>query len=287
MPAQFISHEKILLRDSGHDEKWLQGQIAANPKLLGLGDLTLFRKELKQSSGGRLDMVLSDPDTETMYEVEIMLGATDPHHIIRTIEYWDIESRRYPNREHRAVIVAEEITNRFFNVIWLLNRSLPIIAIQLDVLKISDSFLLHFTKILDIYENPEQGEEQPDVISDRGYWEERSSPAAMTVFDRFISLVRENGINLRLNYRQDGIALAGKWNFARLIPRSSGYCLLKVGNRFPQDVLLECRSSFEEAGIAVRPLAEDRFSIQLDNQTIERGAAPLIELVRRGVTLNE
>src|ERR1035437_1954819 len=140
MSGECMPHEKVTLSDIGQDEKWLQNQIAANPSILGLGDLTLLRKELKQSSGGRLDMVLSDPDSETMYEIEIMLGATNPSHIIRTIEYWDIESRRYPNREHRPVIVAEEITNRFFNVIWLLNRSLPIIAIHLDVLKVKGDF---------------------------------------------------------------------------------------------------------------------------------------------------
>jgi hypothetical protein len=52
-----------------------------------------------------------------MYEVEIMLGSTDESHIIRTIEYWDIEKRRFPSKDHKAVIVAEDITNRFFNVI--------------------------------------------------------------------------------------------------------------------------------------------------------------------------
>ena len=285
MSGDCMPHEKVTLSDVGLDEKWLQNQIASNPSILGLGDLTLLRKELKQSSGGRLDMVLSDPDSETMYEVEIMLGATNPSHIIRTIEYWDIESRRYPNREHRAVIVAEEITNRFFNVIWLLNRSLPIIAIQLDVLKVKGDFILHFTKILDIYETPEAGEEQPDVMADRQYWEKRSSPAAMAIFDRLIKMLADHSIKVKQNFRQDGIALAGKWNFARIIPRESGYCLFKVGARLPQDVLIECRSNFEKAGVVVKPLSGDRFSVQLDNQTLDRAAEPLMDLIRRGVIL--
>ncbi len=38
-----------------------------------------------------------------------MLGAVDESHIIRTIEYWDVERQRYPTLQHRAVIVAEEI----------------------------------------------------------------------------------------------------------------------------------------------------------------------------------
>src|SRR2546427_6747000 len=60
------------------------------------------------------DFLISDPETNTMYEVEVMLGRVDETHIIRAIEYWDIERRRWPTREHRAVIVAEEITTRFF-----------------------------------------------------------------------------------------------------------------------------------------------------------------------------
>ena len=68
-----------------------------------------------------------EPEEHARYEVEIMLGTLDESHIIRTIEYWDIERQRFPSYEHVAVIVAEEITSRFFNVIGLLNRAVPII----------------------------------------------------------------------------------------------------------------------------------------------------------------
>jgi len=84
-------------------------------------------KERIQSSAGRLDLLLQDPDTLKRYEVEIQLGATDESHIIRTIEYWDIERKRYPQYEHAAVIVAEEITSRFLNVIQLFNGAIPLI----------------------------------------------------------------------------------------------------------------------------------------------------------------
>lgn len=43
--------------------------------------------------------------------------------MIRTIEYWDIERKRYPQYEHCAVIIAEDITSRFLNVIQLFNGS--------------------------------------------------------------------------------------------------------------------------------------------------------------------
>ena len=48
-----------------------------------------------------------------------------------TIEYWDLERKRYPQYEHTAVIVAEDITSRFLNVIQLFNGAIPLIALKM------------------------------------------------------------------------------------------------------------------------------------------------------------
>jgi len=69
----------------------LQNEIENDASILGLGDLDVITRERRQSSGGRIDFLLHDPEAQTMYETEIQLGATDETHIIRTIEYWDIE----------------------------------------------------------------------------------------------------------------------------------------------------------------------------------------------------
>jgi len=47
--------------------------------------------------GGRIDFLLRNAEADTYYEVEVKLGALDESHIIRTIEYWDIERQRRPN----------------------------------------------------------------------------------------------------------------------------------------------------------------------------------------------
>jgi hypothetical protein len=101
------------LRLLGFDERWLQDQINADPSILGLGDLQVIKKEKLQPTGGRIDFVMYDSKNDVRYEVEVMLGAVDESHIIRTIEYWDIERQRYPTIEHRAVLLSEEITSRF------------------------------------------------------------------------------------------------------------------------------------------------------------------------------
>src|SRR6266853_2908155 len=126
------------------DEKWIQELIANDPSIIGLGELELRQKERIQPRAGRLDLLLQDSDTKRRYEVELQLGATDETHIIRTIEYWDIERKRYPQYDHCAVLIAEDITSRFLNVIALFNGSVPLIAIQMQALRVAGKLTLVF-----------------------------------------------------------------------------------------------------------------------------------------------
>lgn len=105
----YIKPQRIQMKSHPElTEKWVQARIKEDPAILGLGDLILLHEERIQPSGGRLDLLLQDPETKRRYEVELQLGATDETHIIRTIEYWDIERKRYPQYDHCAVIVAED-----------------------------------------------------------------------------------------------------------------------------------------------------------------------------------
>src|SRR5690606_18242920 len=77
----------------GISEKSIQEMIADDPSIIGLGDLVLKDKERIQPRAGRLDLLMQDPDTNRRYEIELQLGKTDESHIIRTIEYWDIDRK--------------------------------------------------------------------------------------------------------------------------------------------------------------------------------------------------
>jgi hypothetical protein len=165
-----ISTTKLLsIRDCGLDEYWLRDQIYDDPAILGLGDLQPISKERTQSQGGRLDLLLKDPEDDSMFEVELQLGATDETHIIRTIEYWANEKRKWPKRSHTAVLVAEQITNRFFNVVQLLSLAVPIVGIQVTMVEVAGNRALHFNKVLDTYEEPEEAETQQQGY-DENYW---------------------------------------------------------------------------------------------------------------------
>ena len=234
--TKLIKPEKILL--AYHPmikESWIQEQLANDPSLLGLGDLILKDKERMQPRAGRLDLLLQDVESKRRYEVEIQLGKTDEAHIIRTIEYWDIERKRYPQYDHCAVIVAEDITSRFLNVISLFNGEIPLIAIQMNALKFGEDIALVFTKVLD--EMPlglvDEDEEVRDV-TDRDYWVKRGSAETVKMADEALSIIHEfeKGVELKYNKFYIGLAQDGQaFNFTLFRPREKD---LNIEVKLPQ-----------------------------------------------------
>ena len=209
--TQYTKPKRIWLRQHPvPSENWGQDIIMADPSVLGLGELVLRDRERIQPRAGRLDLLLQDPETYKRYEVELQLGATDENHIIRTIEYWDIERKRYPQYEHCAVIVAEDITSRFLNIISLFNGALPIIAIQLQAYEISGHTTLVFTKVLD---HVERGlvDEDEDAISaptDRAYWEsQKATPKTLALMEKVFELVQEADPEVELKYNKFYVGL--------------------------------------------------------------------------------
>ena len=230
--AKLVTTERISLKNHPEiKEDTIQEFIFNNPTVLGLGDLSPIRREKAQPSGGRLDILLAD-DNDTRYEVEIMLGATDPSHIIRTIEYWDNERKRYPQYDHCAVIVAEEITGRFMNVIQLFNGAIPLIALQMQATKMGDDVNLSFIKVLDRVSYATED----DVVTettDRHWWEKKSK--VLKIVDSIYKDMGEYASGFDLNYnkfyiglRRDGVSS----NFTYFKPRQS-YVYTYI--KYPED----------------------------------------------------
>ena len=243
--AKLIKPEKVtLLNNRDITESVIQDMIADDPSVIGLGDLVLKDKERIQPKAGRLDLLLQDPESNRRYEVEIQLGKTDESHIIRTIEYWDIERKRYPQYDHCAVIIAEDITSRFLNVIGLFNGHIPLIAIQLNALKIGDDIGLMFTTVLD--ELPlgliEEDEEVKEV-TDRNYWLSRGTENTVKLADEMLALVNEFAPDYEFKYNKFYIGLAkdGRpYNFAVFRPKKNNMQVeIKLPHSEELDTILE------------------------------------------------
>ena len=207
---EFAKFEKISLKSHPElNEQWVQDRIAEEPGILGLGDVILKDKERIQPRAGRLDLLLQDVESNRRYEVEVQLGSTDESHIIRTIEYWDIERKRYPQYEHTAVIVAEDITSRFLNVVSLFNGTIPLIAIQMSALKLDNKVGLVFTTVLDqLSLGLVDEDEETQEVTDRSYWENRGSKKTVAMADELLGIAHQFDENLELKYNKFYIGLA-------------------------------------------------------------------------------
>jgi hypothetical protein len=213
------------------------------------------------------------------YEGEVMLGEVDESHIIRTIEYWDLERQRYPDLAHYAVIVAEKITARFFNVIRLLNRAVPIIAIQLSAFRVGDDVVLHFVTVLDVPEPADPEDEEVAELVDRAYWEKKSSPESLAVVDAARGLAPTSKGEPRLTYNKHHIALrTGGYNFVWMHPRKAGFCHveLKVGTEKRPEII----DRLEKEGIEASNHGRRGIALRLSMRDISEHRDLMLDVVR-------
>jgi hypothetical protein len=223
---EYVKHSRVTLK--GHPElteKWLQDRIAEDPSILRLpGEPELLERERRQERAGRLDLLLHDGESDRRYEVELMLGSLDESHIIRAIEYWDIERRRYPAYDHVAVLVAEDVTGRFLNILSLLSGTIPLIVLQCQALQVGDKLLLEFVKILDQTSLRRDDEDQglAKVVT-REYWIERVGKPMLALCDRALAMVNKTATNsFELNYTVAYIGMKSggrSRNFVQLVPK--------------------------------------------------------------------
>lgn len=278
--------ESVSIKRSGTlTEKWVQAQIEEDPSILGLGDLVLKDKERIQQSAGRLDLLLQDPETLKRYEVEIQLGATDESHIIRTIEYWDIERKRYPQYEHAAVIIAEDITSRFLNVIQLFNGNIPLIAMKVTAYKVGGEYALTFVKVLDEMRLGLVDDDEPIAEpTDRAFWEtKRGTKKTLQTTDSLLKLVNEVEPRASLKYNKHyiGIEVDGSAkNFVSFMPRKAHVIMtIKIPKTAETDEILE------ESGLETLTYETQwrQYRLRLDSKLDDKQREVILGLVKQAI----
>ena len=286
---EYVKAEPISLKiHPDFSEVWLHEQISKDSSILGLGELDVIQHERVQVGAGRLDMLLADADADspTRYEVEIMLGPTDPSHVIRTIEYWDIERRRYPAYDHIAVLVAEQVTARFLNVISLLSGSIPIIAIQLNALRVNNMVVLDFVKVIDQRQLREDdtgeagGSAEPDA--DRSTWDARVGATIMKLCDRVAQIANETAVpTLEIKYKKGFVALSVPGSFFNVIGLSPKKNFIRIRFRVPDPEMWVKRLS--EAGVEAELKDGTFVLVRLRNTDFEHNEDMLRELVHQAI----
>jgi hypothetical protein len=264
-------------------EAWVQKQLAEKPKLLGLGDLVLKDKERMQAKAGRLDLLYADAENTRRYEVEVQLGKTDESHIIRTIEYWDIERKRYPQYEHVAVIVAEEITARFLNVIHLFNGHIPLIALQLAAYPVGPDYALILTKVLDERKfGVEEESTNNQLRTDRAFWQSKS-PDTVAVADAMLTLTKGVEPAYELSYLKGYIGLTRNGvpdNLLYVEPRKTGAMVALALERTD-----ELDHLFDVAGIELQRYDTEygRYRIRTTLEEVDQKAVVFADMIERAL----
>lgn len=286
----FVKSEQVSLKASkDHSEKWLQKQLAEHPEILGLGSITLRDAERVQLKGGRLDLMFDDDSAKVRYTVELQLGATDETHIIRTLEYWDNERSRNPHIDHIAVIVAEDITSRFLNVIALFNKSIPIIAIQLNALQVNGALTLHSVKVLDISHTVGwEDDNNAASATDRAYWTKKSTPKSVEFADKVLELIQvstqDPTVELKYNKYNIGLAHSGVANnFVTMKPRKSGMSIqFKIQRTDDLTKAIEERLEFQSYDVQL-----GLYNISLSEQDFAKNKEFIASLIRKAAKLSD
>ena len=208
MSLKYVKGTRLWLK--GHpevSEAWLRNLIAEDPSVLGLGALELKASERSQPHAGRLDLLLQNSKTAKRFVVEITLGRVDESHVVRCMEYWDTERKRFPSYPHCAVLVAEEVTARFLNILQIINGVVPIVVLQVSAMQVGSQVVLSFTRLLDELALGTELEDDPGTRN-RSWWQARSSGAALKLLDECLSLVRELDPALKPSYLKQYIGVS-------------------------------------------------------------------------------
>ena len=266
---------------SGWGEDFVQRLIAEDPTVLGLGELVVKERERRHKGAGRLDFLLQDSPPSTRYTVEIQLGETDPSHIVRTIEYWDRERRSSPQFEHIAVIVAEGITSRFYNVISLFNQHIPLIAIKMSGITVGDRRSIIFTKILDYTPLTVEDEESGIQETDRSDWEKKTSVATMRLVDLIVTLAKKVNPKIGPRYKKGSIPLkigSEFWRFLTIWPKKT---LVKLSVPVPRSEDLEVRLNDASLDFDTYDELRKRYVLTLTANDLPKQEALIQELISK------
>jgi hypothetical protein len=163
----------------------------------------------------------------------------------------------------------------------MLSHVIPIIAIQTSLIEVNGQKSLFFTKVLDTYEEIDDGASTEEVESNRDYWSQKSS-WTVEAADKILSATSSELDKPQLSYLKGYIAISvGRNNFFWLHKRGANKSLL--GFRIAPHLAEEAQSILDSANISFtkKPRA---ILLTVDASTIAANAptfAKISSLVRK------
>jgi hypothetical protein len=143
-PRQLSPGSPARSRCGANTEQSLVDRINENPTVLGLGDLDLKRASWRSR---QISLLLESPAESVLFVVELQLGPTDDRHIMRVMERWLTERKRQRLSRCFAVLVGEEIAPRYVNILKLISRAVPLLALKMEPSEGSEGTSLRFRHV--------------------------------------------------------------------------------------------------------------------------------------------
>jgi hypothetical protein len=119
-----------------------------------------------------------------------------------------------------------------------MNKSIPIIAIQLNAFAYENMVFLNFVKVLDLSETGEEEEIVSEPEVNRDYWVSRADPASIQLTDSLVQLIKPIAAP-RISYTKSHVAVGttGR-NFLWCYPRKGQYLRLRLRVGEDRDVII-------------------------------------------------
>ncbi len=217
--------QQVLLSAFGRNEYWLQDWLAHDLSRLGLGPLTLVHQEQTQSGGGNLDLLAAADDT--YYSIEVQLGEVDSDHGFRVFDYWARNKRRFPDKTHVAVLVAETTAGRYRPALEELAQYVPLLVVEMRCWRGANEALLVPDLVI---ANPKLDVSGTPLAVTAGStrteddWREVMTEDAWSFKERFVDWVRSNIGEVKVDYSPKSYVglRVGRRVWAPLWPRRDG-----------------------------------------------------------------
>ena len=126
------------------------------------------------------------------------------------------------------VLVAEDVENRYANILHLLNGEcrLPMIVIKLEAFDIDGAIALNFTKVLD-YVSPEIDDldKTNDIVVDKSTWEKNAGASTIDAVHKTFSEIQKSIPDISISYLKHYIGVIRgnrPTNFVVFYPKKNG-----------------------------------------------------------------
>ena len=180
------------------------------------------------------------------------------------------------------MIVAEDITTRFLNVIALFNGTIPLIAIQMHAVKFGDNISLVCSTVLgEVRLGLVDEDEEVQEVTDRARWEKRGNKVTLCMTDEIMGMVKsfDPAIELKYNKFYIGVAKKGQTsNFVIFRPKKDW---LRMEIRLERSD--ETLKQLEEAGLDLMDYDArwGRYRIRFAKGDIQKQQVFLTSLLKR------